>query len=158
MKVHYFSELESDSLNELFQKILDTNPLYRAISKDIYLFSTEFCLAKEQTYKLAVIQKARGQVSDSDRVRVQNEMRLSRISSPMNSGAIDVSSNDPFAKGLNRVAIDFLVKNSRKIDYISGLIEARNFGFDIPGRYDILEYGIPLRIVGKRTRQALSLG
>lgn len=157
MSVHYLSESEADSLNELFQQVLAENPLYRAISKDIYLFSTEFCLAKEQSYKLAVIQKTRGQVTDADRVRVQNEMRLARISSPINSGSIDLSNGDSFSKGLNKFALDFLLKNSKRIDYISGLIEARGLGFDVPGRHDILEYGVPLRITRRRNRQALTL-
>lgn len=146
MTLNYFCSNEADHLNEKFQSLLKGNPVYSDVSADIFLFCTEECHAKDREHKLEVVTRLKGRVEESDLARIDKEMWLTRSITPLNCGVMDLRPDSPYTRKLNQIGIDFLLEHSGTIDFITGFKDARMQNFEVPGRFDVLEFGKPLHV------------
>lgn len=144
--VTYLSAKHADELNEAFQDCLSKTSEFSRISSEVFLFNSEICYQRERDFKSRVIVNRKGRIEPSDLEKIEDEIKLSKSITEINGGNLELDKSTNMAAKLTQHALDFLIENSSRVDYIAGLKKAKMLGFKVDTEFDILENGVPLRI------------
>lgn len=144
--VTYLSVEHADELNEAFQETLSKTSEFSRIASEVFLFNSEICYQREREFKSKVIINRKGKLESSDLKKIEDDINMSKSITEINGGNLELDKSSAMSTKLTQHALDFLISNSKRVDYIAGLRKAKVLGFKLDTDFDILENGTPLKI------------
>ena len=142
--LNYSSEKHGDKLNTEFRVVLYDTPEFKSMAHDTFLFYTEAYYQRHLEMRISKSKTRNPNFSWEDEERITSEINEQKNIFPVNSGEIELAYQDEMSFKINQLAISFIEKNAKYVDYISGLKKAKAVGYEILTTYSYLEFGKPV--------------